>query len=454
MPKASHNGEHATPRGWVHPDYRKTNPWYDKEKTRPVFSLGGPLPRVARWAVRAPPPKSPEELAERGEVEHAPNPVFAEGQAGAAQGQGSPTRRTAAGVTHGDRHNDAGQPVFEYQPSQENAARRDRTDMSDTGKSVRSGANFAIDSEPLGKREHEDVEKGDKDSDEYFNRWAKIRKKYPEPLAEFLATGIAVFLGLGATLSVNLSATQDVKYGSYETSCWAWGFAWMFGIYLGGGVSGAHMNPAISITLSIFRGFPWRHCIVYIFVQILASIVAGALAYGVYRDTILHVDPTMTNTAKTFFSSPQEWVSLTSAVADQIVGSAITSIAVLALGDDANNPPGAGMHAFVLGLLVTTMKFTLGYNIGSALNPASDFGPRLIAWAVGYRGNELWGTGWWFYGPVASTLAGSLIGAVLYDGLIFLGSESPVNYKTKGRFLKQVRKMFCFVAPEEAPKNE
>lgn len=154
-------------------------------------------------------------------------------------------------------------------------------------------------------------------------------------------------MGLGATLSVNLSANQETKYGSYETSCWAWGFAWMFGIYLGGGVSGAHMNPAISISLSMFRGFPWRSCVVYILVQFLASIVAGALAYGIYRDTIRYVDPTMSNMAKTFFSSPQEWVSPGTAFFDQVVGGAIMMIAVFALGDDQNNPPGAGMHALV-----------------------------------------------------------------------------------------------------------
>lgn len=152
---------------------------------------------------------------------------------------------------------------------------------------------------------------------------------------------------MGATLSVNLSATQDVKYGTYETSCWAWGFAWMFGIYLGGGVSGAHMNPAISISLSLFRGFPWRSCLVYVVVQFVAGIAAGALAYGIYRDTIRYVDPTMSNTAKTFFSSPQEWVSLGTAFFHQMVGSAIMMIAVFALGDDQNNPPGAGMHALV-----------------------------------------------------------------------------------------------------------
>jgi aquaglyceroporin related protein, other eukaryote len=107
------------------------------------------------------------------------------------------------------------------------------------------------------------------------------------------------------------------------------------------------MNPAISVSLSIFRGFPWRQCAIYVVAQFLASITAGALAFAVYADTIQHVDPSMENTSKTFFSTPQEWVSFPTAFVNQIVGSAIMMIAVFALGDDQNNPPGAGMHALV-----------------------------------------------------------------------------------------------------------
>lgn len=156
-----------------------------------------------------------------------------------------------------------------------------------------------------------------------------------------------MFLGLAGTLSVNLSADQEQKYGSYETACWTFGFAWMFGIYLGGGVSGAHMNPAISIMLSLFRGFPWRSCSIYIIAQFLASMSASALAYGCFRDTIRYADPTKSDTAKTLFSSPPAYVSLGTACFNEVVGSAIMVIAILALGDDQNNPPGAGMHAFV-----------------------------------------------------------------------------------------------------------
>lgn len=104
-------------------------------------------------------------------------------------------------------------------------------------------------------------------------------------------------------------------------------------------------------------------------------------------------------------------------------------IAVLSLGDDQNNPPGAGMHALILGLLVTTLKMTLGYNTGAALSPASDLGPRLVAYAAGYRGPYMWSTGFWAYGPWAGTLCGAVVGCTMYDAVVFVGSESPVNYR-------------------------
>ncbi|PSR75615.1 aquaporin-like protein [Coniella lustricola] len=261
------------------------------------------------------------------------------------------------------------------------------------------------------------------------NRWARIRAKYPEPLAEFLCTATSVFLGLTGTLSVNLSQNQSQQYGTYETLCWAWGLAFMFGIYLGGGVSGAHMNPAISVSLAIFRGFPWKRCYVYVLVQIFAAFAGAALAYAIYADAIHQVDPDMTSTYSSFFSVRKPWVSPATGFFNEFLGGAVIMVAVLSLGDDQNNPPGAGMHAFILGLLVTVLKMTLGYNTGASLSPASDLGPRLVAYAAGYKIEPLWKTGWWFYGPWAGTMSGAIVGCTLYDAVVFVGSESPVNYR-------------------------
>lgn len=336
---------------WVDAEYLEQNPWHDQAKAKPIFSLGRPLPRVVRGPRKINKEKDliREDLAERGELDAEKSEShLVRGPTGqqyqSHQDRGAKT--TAAGTGHSDRRNDAGQPVFDYVPGEAEPQGRSGRDEQTPMSPENSPPEFKIDGEPLGKRERDEVEEQGRDPNEFRNWWARVRAKHPEPLAEFLSTLVAIFLGLSGSLSVYLSQDQNQPYGTYETSCWAWGFAWMFGVYLGGGVSGAHMNPAISISLWVFRGFPWRQCAIYVFVQFIAAIVAGALAYGVFADTIHHIDPTLENASKAFLSTPQSWVSPGSAFLNQAVGSAVQMIVVFALGDDQNNPPGAGMHAF------------------------------------------------------------------------------------------------------------
>lgn len=419
--------------GWVDDDYYDSNPWYGQAKEKPVYSLGRPLPHKSRFQK-----KKEAEAQQNGDVEKGQGGMKSKASRKgkrvqiADNGDDSQQQMLNRGGTGGQsmRRNDSGQPIYDHQPWDADFRVPDlTTSQGEKAPEDREGENYNVGGERIGQREDDEAEEGQRDPNDLRNWWARMRAKNPEPLAEFAATLMSVFLGICATISVNLSANQEQQYGTYETACWAWGFAFMFGIYLGGGISGAHMNPAISVSLSIFRGFPWRQCGLYIIVQFLASISAAALAYGIYYDAIHYVDPNMQTSYKNFFSYPQDWVSPGTAFGSQFVAAAVMMIAVLSLGDDQNNPPGAGMHAFILGLLQAALKFSLGYNTGSALNPASDFGPRLVALWVGYRTPLLFDNAWWVYGPWAAAMAGSIAGCVFYDSFIFVGSESPVNYR-------------------------
>jgi aquaglyceroporin related protein len=131
------------------------------------------------------------------------------------------------------------------------------------------------------KEEKESQQREHDAEQEFYNRYrnpiARLRARYPQAPAEFLATFIYLFLGICVNLSV---ATSQKSTGSFETQAWGWGFSVMLGIYMGGGVSGAHLSPTISIALSIYRGFPWRMAAVYICMQMLAGLAAGGLAYA------------------------------------------------------------------------------------------------------------------------------------------------------------------------------
>lgn len=425
--------------GWVDNDYYEQNPWYNSGREKPVFSLGQPLPRKVRQ--RRPQPKVGQAQQAQPQTNQEPD---------VEQGLGhdvppsliSPTTPAPPESRRPEGGNEPDAPPYSANPPLDSTPWQNDPDQQEGTEQARK---FQVDADVIGQREKTEVNDGANTPNEMRNQWARFRAKHPEPLAEFLCCGMSVFLGVAANLSVTLSANQDTQYGTYETACWAWGLSFMFGIYLGGGVSGAHMNPAISISLFIFRGFPKRQCFIYIIAQLLASFAGGALAYSIYRDAILNLDPTLTTTYDSFFSVPQPWVSKPTAFFSQFLGGAVVMVAVLSLGDDQNNPPGAGMHAFILGLLVTVLKMTLGYNTGAALSPAADLGPRLVALAAGYKTEHLFMTGWWFYGPWAATISGAIVGSALYDACVFVGSESPVNYRwsrEQGRVKNKLRHPF------------
>ncbi|KAJ5143695.1 uncharacterized protein N7515_002482 [Penicillium bovifimosum] len=273
--------------------------------------------------------------------------------------------------------------------------------------------------------------------DGFFNAWSKIRHKFREPLAEWLGTTMAMTLGLCATFS---NFTSGGQAGSYATTAAAWGFGFMVAIYTTGGISGGHLNPAISISMSVWRGFPARKCLIYITAQLLGAITAGGIAYAIYHDAIVQVSTAakvpqnQSVAAQALITQPKPFVNPATAFFTEFLGSAILFGVVLALGDDSNAPPGAGMQAFILGILISVIVLALGYNTGGCFNCARDFGPRLVAVMAGWGGQLFREThAWWVWGPWMADISGALFGAFVYDMAIFTGGESPVNYPPRRR---------------------
>lgn len=135
----------------------------------------------------------------------------------------------------------------------------------------------------------------------------------------------------------------------------------MVAVYIAGGVSGGHLNPATSITLSIYRGFPWRSCWQYILVQFFAAFLAALVVYGLYSDAItLAVTTSPQSTCSTkasclknvFYATPHPSLSIQTIFFSQVVPAVLYTTSVFALGDDRNAPPGAGLNAFIVGLLI------------------------------------------------------------------------------------------------------
>ena len=155
-------------------------------------------------------------------------------------------------------------------------------------------------------------------------------------------------------------------------------------------------NPMISINLSVFRGFPARKAVIYICSQILGAICAVWIAYGIYKDALMNYDPAKDpqNSGKAFFTLPAKFATPQTAFFTDFTSAAVMSGVVMAMGDDSNSPPGAGMHALIIGLVGFAVAACLGYNTGPQTNPAKDLATRFVPNVVGY-GSDMWANGWW-----------------------------------------------------------
>lgn len=280
--------------------------------------------------------------------------------------------------------------------------------------------------------------------DSYRNCVARLRARFPRPLAEFVGTTVAIFLGLCINLAVRVSADQTNKFGTWETQCWGWGFAFMCGIYMSAGISGAHLNPVITLVFAIFRGFPWRQVVPYILAQLFGGFAGAWLAFAIYRDALNSVDPTHDNalTGVAFYPGMQSAISIsvTTAFFNEFLASMILIMVILALGDDQNAPPGAGLAPFIIATVIAMLMMALGYNTGPAISPSRDLGPRIVALCHNYQENPF-ASGFWWWGAWGGTLSGGIVGAILYDIFIFVGGESPVNMPFSGHRANLRQKM-------------
>lgn len=220
-------------------------------------------------------------------------------------------------------------------------------------------------------------------------------------------------------------ANEDVSCQSHELTYL------LPGVYVSGGSSGGFLNPVIIIALTIYRGFPWRRVPQYILVQVFGAFVGALLAFAVYYDSIIYLDGALLpeSTGVSMYTQPREWVRNSTAFFCELLGSAVITCTIMALGDSGNSPPGAGMHAFIIGLVITATTMGLSWPTRGCFNPARDLGPRFAALAVGYPTSIFNARdSFWIWGAWVATILGGLIGGLAYDLCIFKGGESPVNF--------------------------
>src|SRR5882672_9831350 len=239
-----------------------------------------------------------------------------------------------------------------------------------------------------------------------------------EVTAEFLGTFVLILLGTGVVAMVVLFPSQtpgEIIHGGYTNITLGWGLGVTMGIYVAGKISGAHLNPAVTLALAVFRGFPWRKVLPYSFAQVAGAFFAAALVYRNYLPAFQQFDPHLEKTAGIFTTFPAFPNLPQAGFLDQVIGTALLLMLILASTDEFNMPPGSNMAPLMVGLVVVAIGMSFGAMHGYAINPARDFGPRLFTVVAGFRNNGLTDGAciWWV--PVVAPLLGGLLGAAVYD---------------------------------------
>ncbi|ORV83835.1 MIP/aquaporin family protein [Mycolicibacterium iranicum] len=235
---------------------------------------------------------------------------------------------------------------------------------------------------------------------------------------ELLGTAVLILFGCGVVAQVITGGFPDsVSAGDHNSIAFGWGLGVTMAVFVAGRLSGAHLNPAVTIALAAFRGFDRRKVLPFIGAQMVGAMLGAFIVRLVYADQIAAVDPGHSKATQGIFStSPGEGVSIATAFADQVVGTALLVMVIFAVTSAINNPPLANTAPLMIGLLVVAIGMAWGTNAGYAINPARDFGPRLASYLTGYHdamfsanGPELY-----FWLPIVAPIVGGLIGGALF----------------------------------------
>jgi MIP family channel proteins len=242
-----------------------------------------------------------------------------------------------------------------------------------------------------------------------------------EAAAEFFGTFMLIVFGCGVVAQTVLSRGAN---GSFLAINIGWGLAVMIGVYAAGGVSGAHLNPAVTLALAVTRGFTWSKVAPYILAQTAGALVAAAVVFLTYHEAFAAFDGGTRQvlgprgTAGIFSTYPQPFLSISGGFIDQVVGTALLMAGVLAVTDQRNNAAPGWFTPVLVGGIVIVIGVAFGFNAGYAINPARDFGPRLFTAVAGWGASVFTAAGGWWWVPVVAPCIGAVAGAIAYDAFV------------------------------------
>ena len=234
------------------------------------------------------------------------------------------------------------------------------------------------------------------------------------PLAELIGTALLILLGDGVVANVVLKQTKGHAAGWIVITA-GWAFAVTIAVYATNAISGAHLNPAVTIGLASIGKFDWALVPAYVGAQIAGAFIGAVLVWLAY---LPHWKATEAPGDKlaVFSTGPAIRHSVSNLICE-IIGTAVLVLGVLSVASPANLLPGTGFDKgfapALVGVIVWAIGLSLGGPTGYAINPARDFGPRLAhaILPIHGKGGSDWGYAWI---PVLGPIIGGVIGAQIY----------------------------------------
>lgn len=234
-------------------------------------------------------------------------------------------------------------------------------------------------------------------------------------LGEVIGTMILIIFGGGVVGGVVLNKSKAQDSG-WIVITMGWGFAVAFGAYAVGSISGAHLNPAVTLGFASIGEFPWADVPVYIAGQMLGAFLGATIVWLYYyphwkatedkgaKLAVFSTDPAIKHTPANFIS--------------ETIGTAVLVFGLLAIGA---NEFSQGLNPIIVGFFIMAIGLSLGGTTGYAINPARDLGPRIAHFIlpIAGKGSSNWKYAWV---PVVGPIVGGILGAQFHQAVFVNGS--------------------------------
>ncbi len=236
-------------------------------------------------------------------------------------------------------------------------------------------------------------------------------------LSELIGTMVLTLFGCGVVANVLLEKSKG-QNGGWIVITMGWGFAVAFAIYVAGPISGAHINPAVTIGLASIGAFPWANVPVYVAGQMTGAFVGAAICWAAYMPHWKETEDAGLKLA-VFSTGPAISCTVSNFICE-FVGTACLLFILLGIGQ---NEFSQGLNPLIVGFFIMAIGLSLGGPTGYAINPARDLGPRIAHALIPIpgKGASDWGYAWL---PVVAPLFGGIAGAFLWklgDGFRLIG---------------------------------